>query len=308
MSTIRFAWSISKPSTQILGTSFYVNHQIRLVHFETINSNPWNFILCQPSDSVGPFRNHQLKSLELHSMSTVRFAWSISKPSTQILGTSFYVNHQIRLVHFETINSNPWNFIVCQPSDLLGPFRNHQLKSLELHSMSTIRFAWSILKPSTQILGTSFYVNHQIRLVHFETINSNPWNFIVCQPSDSLGPFRNHQLKSLELHCMSNIRFGWSISKPSTQILGTSLYVNHQIRLVHFETINSNPWNFIVCQPSDSLGPFRNHQLKSLELHSMSTIRFAWSILKPSTGILGTFSMLTIIFAWSISKPSTQIL
>ena len=158
MSTIRFAWSISKPSTQTLGTSFYVNHQIRLVHIETINLNPLNFI----------------------QTSTIRFGWSISKPSTRILGTSFYVNHQIRLVHFETINSNPWNFILCQPSDSLGPFRNHQLKSLELHSMSTIRFAWSILKPSTGILGTSFYVNHQIRLVHFETINWNPWNFILC--------------------------------------------------------------------------------------------------------------------------------
>ena len=211
----------------------------------------------------------------------------MSKQSTQIVLILFkYQPFNNCFVCIETINLNPLNFI----------------------QTSTIRFAWSISKPSTQILGASFYVNHQICLVHFETINSNPWNFIVCQPSDSLGPFRNHQLKSLELHCMSTIRFAWSISKPSTQILGTSFYVNRQIRLVHFETINSNPWNFIVCQPSDSLGPFWNHQLKSLELHSMSTVRFAWSISKPSTGILGTFSMLTIIFAWSISKPSTQIL
>ena len=104
------------------------------------------------SDSLDPFWNHQLESLELHSMSTIRFAWSISKPSTRILWTSFYVNHQIRLVHFEAINWNPWNF---------------------------------------------FNVNHQICLVHFETINWKPCNFIQCQPSDLLGPFRNHQLETL---------------------------------------------------------------------------------------------------------------
>ncbi|XP_074633828.1 uncharacterized protein LOC141892448 isoform X1 [Acropora palmata] len=104
MSTIRFAWSISKPSTGILGTSFNVNHQIRLVHFETINWNPWNFIRCQPSDSLGPFQNHQLESLELHLMSTIRFAWSISKPSTGILGTSFKCQPSDCFVHIQTIN------------------------------------------------------------------------------------------------------------------------------------------------------------------------------------------------------------
>ena len=148
----RFGWSISKSSTRILGTSFYVNHQIRLVHFETINSNPWNFILCQPSDSLGPFRNHRLESLELHSMSTIRFAWSISKPSTPILGTSFYVNHQIRLVRFETIDSNPWNFFNVNHHIRLVHFETINWKPCNFIQTSTIIFAWSISKPSTQIL------------------------------------------------------------------------------------------------------------------------------------------------------------
>ena len=157
-------------------------------------------------------------------MSTIRFALSISKPSTGILQTSFSVNHQIRFVHFKTINWNPSNFIQCQPSDLLGPFRNHQLESFELHSIG----------------------NHSIRLVHIKIIN-----FTVLQTSFKYQWFNRFiYVKNIKLNTLNvNHLIALSISRPPTW---------------RFFEIHSS-----VCYSIASLSIYWNHQLESFKLNSI---------------------------------------